>query len=317
MTLSEPPRAPPTRPAAVTASAVIAVLGSGATVLLAVSLLRTTEGIEQQLPGGRTVALAMAGTLVLSAAAAVTTAVGLLRMRHWARLGILIIAGSLVLVCAASALVVLALPIAQVAGDAAAEVSSVRAMLLAIYSVPGAIGIWWLVYFTRAPTKAVFAASGPIAPPGVPLTVALIGWSCVLGGVLCLAIPFVNSTAYLLGAVLTGWAGGAFYVALGVLQLYVGRGLLRLEDRARVAGAWFFAAGALYGVAGLFVPGTQADTLAYARSITAGFDATGTLDVAAVQWWISTLVIVGCAVPWWLLVRWRHAFVAEPAPPAE
>ncbi|MDH5235080.1 MAG: hypothetical protein OEW77_08965, partial [Gemmatimonadota bacterium] len=281
MTAPDPTHALSIRPAGVTASAVVAILGSLATVMLAGSLLRTTEGIEEQLPGGRVVALAMAGTLLLSAFAGIATAVGLWRMRHWARLGMLIIAGSLVILCTASALVVAAIPIPQVGGAAAGSAAGVRAILLAFYAVPGAIGIWWLVYFTRERTKACFAASGPIAPPGVPLTVALIGWSCVVGGVLCLAVPFTGAPAYLLGAVLVGWAARAFFLALAAVQLVIGRGLLRLEERARVAGAWFFGVGSLYGVAGLVVPGSRADALAYARSIAAAVDSAGTLDIAA------------------------------------
>lgn len=312
--MTEPPpiEVPRPRPLAVTASALLVAFGGAGALVMAASLLATSAGVDDLVPGGRIVARAMATVLALSAVAAVATAVGLWRLRHWSRIAILVIAGSVVAFCAASMLVVLALPMRDLLGPDAGRAQAVRSVMLTVYAIPGAVGVWWLVQFTRASMKGLFAADGPIEPARVPLTVGLIGWATLVAGAVCLVLPLLDVPAFLGGAVLEGWVAGLFYLGLATVQLYIGRGLLRLDERARQVGVAFFALATLYGLAGVLLPGMRDAALAYGRGFATRFDAPFLFEFDGVWWWISGVVIAGFAIPAWLLVRWRHAFGSVP-----
>jgi hypothetical protein len=46
--------------------------------------------------------------------------------------------------------------------------------------------------------------------------------------------------AFLFGAIFTGWSAGVFYAFFAALSIYIGKGLLDLRERARIAAiAWF------------------------------------------------------------------------------
>src|SRR5262249_334438 len=96
-------------------------------------------------------------------------------------------------------------------------------------------GVWWLVLFNRSRTKEYFAGQLVPASESVrPLSVTVIAWCLLIG------VPFTASSAIfrfpaiLFGLVLTGWAMLALYVACAATPIYLGTGLLRLRERARV-----------------------------------------------------------------------------------
>ena len=291
-----------------TASALLVAFGGAGALVMAASLVATSAGVEELVPGGRIVSRAMATVLALSAVAAMATAVGLWRLRHWSRIAILVIAGSVVAFCLASALVVLALPMRELLGPDAGRAQAVRSLMLTVYAIPGAVGVWWLVHFTRASMKGLFAADGPIEPAQVPLAVGLIGWATLVAGGACLVLPIVGVPAFVGGVVLEGWTARLCYLGLATVQLYIGRGLLRLDERARQAGVAFFALATLYGLASALLPGMRDAALAYGRGLATRLDAPILVELDGVWWWMSGLVIAGFAIPAWLLVRWRHAF---------
>ena len=112
--------------------------------------------------------------------------------------------------------------------------------MAAMFGIPLAIAVWWLIQFNTQSTKAAFAS--PIAEPASPrpLSITIIGWACIAGGATCLFPLLMRSPAFLFGAIFNGWIAGVIYALFGALSLYIGKGLLDLRERARIlAIAWF------------------------------------------------------------------------------
>jgi len=297
------------------ASVVVLLAGSLCTALFAIYVGATSAGLEGLLPGGTMAGRLLTAALLGGAVGGVATAVGLLAGRNWARIAILVIAATLVAFGAASALVLIALPMEDLFGAEGERVRAVRNVLLLVYATPVGVGTWWLVFFTRASTVARFATGGSASR--IPLPVALVAWSAILGGVLCLGLPFTGAPLPVPDGAIDGWGAALLYVALGVAQLFIGRGLLRLDETTRRAGIAFFSIATLYAIALAVWPGVPIDAVSIDWALADG--GTGLpFDSRSLWWWMSGLVVAGFAIPAWLLVRWRTAFATDPstAPPA-
>ncbi len=145
--------------------------------------------------------------------------------------------------------------------------------LALFYVFLAAIGISWLVYFNLRSVKAFFLpqySAGTIAPqpsptaqslatPGglpylpappppaavvsarpsrfsnVPTPVTVIACLLLLGAFLCGVIAFLPLPAMALGFILTGWPEHLLYVVLALVCTVLGIGLLRVDNRARMA----------------------------------------------------------------------------------
>ena len=292
----------------------IALLGSVLTLLAAAFIFGAAQGVEDTLIGGATIARVLAAAVGLCAAAGLATARGLLGLRAWARVAILVFGGVLVAFGVLSEVLVLALPLPGMAMPDPAGFAAVRPMLLALYALPCAIGVWWLVLFTRPAVRGAFTADDPLTPPDVPLDIALIAWGCVLGGLVCAVLPLSGTPAFLAGVVLTGWSAGLLYATLAGVQLYAGWGLLRRDARARAVAIWFFTLAVMHGVLGLVIPGIGDESRAYARHLIGLVDPALGAQLDALWWWTSVLLIVGLAVPVWLLWQWRGASASRHPP---
>lgn len=165
------------------------------------------------------------------------TSVGLFRLRSWARTSTLVFASFLAIGSFFSLLITPFLPKSPNYSTDTDHV--VRLTMAAAFGIPLAIAAWWLIQFNTQSTKAAFASAREEPASLRPLSITVIAWACIIGGATCLIPLLIHSPAFLFGTIFTGWSAALIYLILGTLQLYIGKGLLDLQERARiVAIAW-------------------------------------------------------------------------------
>ena len=228
------------RPIGVTASAVVAILGSIFALLLAAVLVASPYIVppQSQQPNTAQFVIAGAAMFVALAGLGIWTSVGLFRLRSWARTSILVFAGFLAAGSVFSLLITMAIPKSPTYSADTEHV--VRLGMAAMFGIPLTIAVWWLIQFNSQSTKTAFASPiSELASPR-PLSIAIIAWTCIVGGATCLFPLLMRSPAFWFGVTFTGWSAGLLYAVFGALQLYIGKGLLDLRERARIlAIAWF------------------------------------------------------------------------------
>jgi hypothetical protein len=324
-----PPREPnPNRPAGVTAAGVVCILGSVLLLVTAAGMIAMSFGPAPTPPPGMTAPpgdfgrlMAGAGLLFgIFAAMGISTGVGLFKLRPWARVSILVFAGVMVAICVGAAVMLYSIPFPiQPAGNQAIPMDRIRSVALVVYAVPSLIGIWWLVQFNRAATKAAFGEGGGAlpalgGPAGRPLSVTIIGVWLVVSGALTIVPALSGMPALVFGAVLTGWSAALAYAVIAAVQISAGSGLLKLHETARLLSiAWF-----VLGVANLavmsWVPSLHDTVEAYQRTTGAMPPGQPPFDIVTFMQRMTVLWVIGAAVPIWFLVRRRSAFHGQHTP---
>jgi hypothetical protein len=108
------------------------------------------------------------------------------------------------------------------------------------YLFLAAIGIWWLILFTRPSVMLQFSGGRPVADEGGrPLSITLIAWLLLLSA---LSAPFgllARMPTILMGFLLTGCGAALTYASLLIVLLYLGIGLLRLKPLARTLTVYY------------------------------------------------------------------------------
>src|ERR1700674_1708100 len=151
------------KPVGVTASAIVAIMGSILALLLAVFSTASLfiETAKPQPPNSAQFVIAGAVMFAALAGIGIWTSVGLFRLRSWARTSILVFAGFLAAGSLFSLLISMAVPIPP--EITATTEQSFRRVMAIIFGVPLAIGVWWLIQFNTRSTKDAFAS--PIEGP--------------------------------------------------------------------------------------------------------------------------------------------------------
>jgi hypothetical protein len=258
---------------AVTAAGVVAILfgvcGAFGSLLSAVSVLLLPD-----LQTGRHAALMPPGFRAMSAVFTVFAlticvfgifvGVGVIRRRDWARISILVWAGFMSLVCIGSLAFTLflfsaiqnQLPNANPA-EASKMMQFMRIFLAIFYGMPAAVGIWWIVLFTRKRVITAFTnpaafgsamdASGfppsalavpwPQKPkPPCPLPLAIFSVFLIFSSAcMLLFLPFplpASFPLFLFGHVFTGTSPKIFLGIFGVISGIAGFGMLKLKPWA-------------------------------------------------------------------------------------
>jgi hypothetical protein len=186
---------------------------------------------------------------------------------------------------------------------------TIRLVMVAMFGVPLAIAVWWLIQFNTRSTKAAFASSiaGPASPR--PLSITIIAWVCIVGIVSCLFLVLTRMPVFLFGAILTGWIAGVIYAFFGALSLYIGKGLLDLRERARVLAIGWFGFSLVHLSLITLVPSLRQRMLELQRSLEQNqpkpipFDQGMMTNVSLA----FTAVTIVAAI--WFLIRNRAAFV--------
>jgi len=194
----------------------------------------------------------------------IVTSIGLFRLKEWARISTIVFSVLLILVSGFSALMFLVVPMPPPPNQpvAANIASGVRIVMISFAAALAGIGIWWLVFFTRARVKQQFQPVRPVvaratlevpqplpdsfvpttatAVPARPLSITIIAWLLLVG---CVFLPIsilLRYPAAIFTKVVTGWPASTYYLVAAAVQLYVGIGLLRLKRLARSVGVAYY-----------------------------------------------------------------------------
>lgn len=297
------------RPIGVTASAVVAMLGSVLALLLA-GLMVASLFVESMPKDADYRGNAIGSAVLFGAFAGVglATALGLFRLRRWARTATLVFAGLMAALSLVSLIVMSIIPLPTQLDVDPAVARTIRPAMMVVFAIPLVIGAWWLVQFNTASAKLAFAAGAPGTDSQRPVSITIIAWAMLIGGVSCVLPVSAGTPAFLAGLELVGWPARLVYALFGVLSLYIGWGLLKLSERARlVAIAWFSVSLAHMALVTL-VPGLRARMLELQQSFmrqqaeTPPFDPTAFTSVMLV--FVALLAVLAI----WFLVRDRAAF---------
>jgi hypothetical protein len=302
------------RPVGVTASAIVAILGSIFALLLAVLSVASLfmETTRPQPPNSAQFVIASAAMFAVLAGIGIWTSIGLFRLRSWARTSILVFAGFLAAISAFSLLITMAVPIPP--QFTAGTEHAFRRMMAAMFGIPLAIAVWWLSQFNTRSTKAAFASPVAEAPPRRPMSITVIAWALIVGSASCLFLIPTRMPVFLFGAIFYGWIAGAIYVLFAALALYIGKGLLDLRERARVLAIGWFGFGFVHTSVVTLVPSLRQQMFELQRTLELqrGLEQNQPNPIPFDQGMLTnvilafTAILVASAI--WFLVRNRAAF---------
>lgn len=304
------------RPAGVTGSAGVAIIGSLFTLSLAGMLV--SAGVISQAPGPdiRGIIIGTAVVLAVLSILGLATAWGLLYLRPWARITALVFAGIMAAVSAMIVAFITTVPMVLPTGTDP-NISRIGIpFMLVMYGIPLGIGIWWLIQFNRQSTKEAFASTETVDDSNRALSVSIIGWLHLIGGLLCL-LPIIGGLPlFAAGFIFSGWSASLGYALLGVITAMIGWGLLRLDERARKASIAYFVLSAAHGAYVALVPGVSSRLIDFETTILpAGGPPPPPMNYPAI---LTMSMIFGLAVSAlgiWLLVRNKAAFQTSSAEP--
>jgi hypothetical protein len=280
--------------------------------------------------------LAFSGFYAALAVWAILTVIGILRLRSWARYSILIIGGGLAVFNVFGIIGALIgrtmLPTLQAQQPTADPhiMSAVFLVMAAINLLFAAVGIWWLIYFNLRSTREIFSNPATLILSSAnvsgsfsrtPTAIKIIGGFLLFSAICCLFCAFLPFPAFFLGFILPPAQTHILYLCFAALTGWMGYGLLRLKESARLMTIAFQFLGCA-NIALASLPWYQARFRLYMTQIASYiptvpgqpqivFRYTTSLVIFALIW---GLIIYGIVI--WLLHRHRTAFRA-PAPPAE
>jgi hypothetical protein len=297
------------RPVGVTASAVVAILGSMFTLVFAALAVASLfmETTQPQAPNNTSFVLMGALMFVAFACLGFWTSAGLLRLRPWARTSILVFAGFL---AAGSALILLMIIVLPLPAEMSAVTGrTVRRVMTGVLGIPLVIAIWWLIQFNTQSTKAAFASS--IAGPASmrPISITFIAFACIFGGVSCLFAILARAPAFLFGASFNGWTAGVIYAVFAAVSLFIGKGLLDLREEARILAIGWCGFWLVHGSLITLVPSLRQRMFELQQAMVPNqkppipFDEGTLMNVS----FAVTVVVIAAAI--WFLIRNRAAFV--------
>jgi hypothetical protein len=302
------------RPVGVTASAIVAILGSIFALLLAVLSVASLfiETPQPRPPNSAQFVIAGAVMDTALAGIGIWTSVGLFRLRSWARTSILVFAGFLAAISILSLLVTMAVPIPP--EFTAGTEHTFRRMMAVMFGVPLAIGVWWLIQFNTQSTKAAFAS--PITEPASPrpLSITIIAWASIVGVASCLFLILARMPVFLFGATFNGWTAVVIYIFFGALSLYIGKGLLDLRERARVVAIGWFAFSLVHMSLVTLVPPLRERMLELQRTLIQNQKNPIPFDQGMMTNVILAFTAIVAASAIWFLIRNRGAFMRAESP---
>jgi MFS family permease len=314
------------RSAGITASAIIAILGS-----LGAFLFAALMGLNAIVMSGSPVAASLPNQpplppIVLFTAMAVlycglgawgiASAVGLLMLKNWARRSFVIFGGLLVFlsVCLTAGSMVAAFVVAPATAPIPADVP--RGLIAGVFLAVAVLGlvclgiaIWWLVYFNRPAIKAAFMGEAAAqVPHPFPLTVTIIGWLLITGSALTAVNMFSPYPLLIFGMVLRGLPAGLALALIAAVGLTAGIGMLKKHVDAYSLAVGYFGFGVLNVLSYLVVPGA----LTRMQEVYRETQGNQTLPAAAANSIMAFAIfvgLVGTSLLLLLLIRARRPFI--------
>jgi hypothetical protein len=301
------------KPVGVTASAVVAILGSILALLFTAGAIASLFIVtaQPQPPNSAQFVIAGAAMFAILGGLGIWTSVGLFRLRSWARTSILVFAGFLAACSIVGLISTMAMPLPP--EMAAGTGPSFRLVTAVMFGIPLAIAVWWLIQFNTRSTKAAFASPLPEAAPQRPMSITVIAWAFIIGTASCLFLIPTHVPVFLFGAILNGWIAGVIYAFFAALSLYIGKGLLDLRERARVLAIAWFGFGFVHMTVVALVPSLRQRMLELQRTLELQRMVAQQHPIAFDQGMMTsvmlgfTAILIASAI--WFLVRNRAAFV--------
>jgi hypothetical protein len=299
-------------------SAVISILGSLALLLIAglmlVSALMNPPAPEAPAPPFpiKYFLIGMANVVIFLAAWGIATAVGIFRRRRWARMSILIFSALLELFGVLGAAMMAVIPLPETPGADPRVMSFVRAAIVGFYCGLAAIGTWWLVLFNLQRSQPYFSGPVTTSEPVRPLSITIISGYFLFGALCCLPMALFRFPFMFMGIIFKEVGAVCIYLALVAVQLYLGLGLLRLSERARVTGIAYFCVMLVSGIISV-VPSRQQELMRQMRLTYSWMNQPGQANYEFQHSWPFTLLMLLLAgLPIFFLIRRRAAFLPFP-----
>ena len=298
---------------AIKISAVIAIVGSASTLLFTALALFAAffgpppQGVQAFPIPVRSLMIAVSVVLALLTTWGFWTAIALFYRQAWARISMLVFALLLTLMCLVGMLAILLLQLPPPPGTSTAMMAYIRWVTAAFYAVPAVIGVWWLVLFNRPHSKEYFAA-GEAGETAKPLSISIIAWLLLLSGALVAVFALFRLPAMLFGLLIVGWAAVPLYIALAAVQVYLGLGLLKLREFARIGTIAYFCLGPLSSIVSLLGPGYPKMMRQLQMDMPAFFLSGGQIPVTQTPWFSVVAAVIFAALAVFFLIRRRAAF---------
>jgi len=295
------------KPPGVTASAIVAMLGSTIFLVFAslIVVALFTEPPPSAPPDTIPLGIALAMTNMILGGLGIWTAIGLLRLRPWARTSMIVFAGFLGVIGLFGLMMTITGPMPAGSGE------GFRWGVGVLFAIPMALSVWWLVQFNNHSTKAAFASSAADSGLARPASITIIAWMMLAGGLSCVFAIFTRAPLFLLGATLTGSTAGVLYAVFGALSLFIGKGLLDLREEARILGIAWSAVTIIHMGLITLVPPLRERLLEMQRVLTPDQADPVSFDLA-VMMNVSFGVSAGlAALAIWFLIRNRDVFGRE------
>jgi hypothetical protein len=240
------------RPVGVVLTSIVEVLGSLVVLLFSVlmlampAILRGTASAtpSPQLPPA--MAYSFAAVYGIFGVIGFLTAIGLVRLRQWARYSTLIFAGFVLVTAILLLIVFILMPLPAPTSGSRSEppTATFRAILAAFPLGLGLLSALWLYYFNRSSTKLAFAqATGDPSATAwgmlidgrkIPVSIVVIAVLNLIGGAFGLVTAFWVPANVFLGFTVVGFGAKLLTLLVAFAGLYVGVGLLRLSNVARL-----------------------------------------------------------------------------------
>jgi len=325
----------------ITLAAIVVFLGSAVAALFCVACLLSLSSLPRPGPVGAppsNIAPEIRTSLMVGwlfylvlTCGGFATGVGLLQRKAWARASILVFSGLMLFGSAMGSIALLLLPPIGRGVPGQIAQGQARGVTLAILAVPVLIAVWWLVCFNLKEVKKQFeeyattgeysrddgSAATVFLKPQRPLSITLIALMYLLGAPFLLIAPFSDYPIVLFGFVITGNAARVLYLLYLPLVVYVGVGLLKLQEPARLVA---IALSTIHFVSTLcfaVLPGQEGrlKTLFDLMHV----ELPPPMTVAILMPFIRFACVFGLGLTLvliWLLVTRRAAFVKQAAQPA-
>ncbi len=287
-------------------SAVLAILGSVATLLITAALLWAASRAEDATSVLRVMLVVLAVFFALLAGWGMLTGTAVLGRRAWARSSMLIFAVLLVGMGISALIGIVFIRIPPSPGIANRPLWNIRLAIAALYGGLTLIGAWWLMLFSSERAKQYFSEARPSPGRAAPMSIDIIGWLLLACAIVTATAAILRVPALVFGIVFTNWAALAIYTACTAAEIYLGTGLLGRQEPARVGSIAYFGFALMNSLAWIILPGSVDRTgmlLAHMPPIlrfSSGYGA----YLAGLAWITCAIA----AVPIWFLMRRRAGF---------